>query len=76
MLFWLSKGFRWKNLEILDYNRTVIKTTITVDRAVAPTTALRRQLRTRLHRHPSTVGFLWTNSSDVTTTVTLSIEQL
>ena len=76
MLFWLLEQFRWKDLEISDHNRSVMKTTITIDRAEAPATLLRRQMRSKSNRQPNTVGMLWTNSNNITAAMTLSIEHL
>ena len=72
----MSQKLDWKDLEISDHTRGVIKTTITFDRANAPATTLRRRLRTRLNRQPNTVGVLWTNANHATTAVTLSIEHI
>ena len=53
-----------------------MKTTVTIDMEKAPATALKRHLRQRLNRHPSTMAVLWTNSHHMTTAVTLSIENV
>lgn len=70
LLFWFSKQFGWSNFEISDFNRTVVKTTITVDRENAPAAALRRRLRSKMNCEPNTVGFMWTKSHNITTVVT------
>ena len=74
MLFWLSEKCGWRELEISDHNRAVLKTNLTLDREIAPATTLRRQLRSKLDRDPNAVGIMWTNSHDVTTAVTLTTE--
>ena len=76
VLFWVSKKLDWKDFEISDHTRSVIKTTIAFERANAPATTLRRHLRAKLDRQPNTVGVLWTNANRATTAVTLSIEHL
>ena len=65
----------WKDFEFPDHIRRVIKTTVTVDMAKAPATALRRRLHQKLNRHPTTMGVLWTNSNNMTTALTLSIKK-
>ena len=74
--FWTSRRLGWKDFEISDHTRGVIKATIAFDRASAPAATLRRRLRTKLNRQPNTMGVLWTNANDTTTAVTLSIEHL
>ena len=74
MLFWLSKKYGWQEMEISDHRRSVLKTTLTLDRQSAPAISLRRRVRARLNRDPNTVGMIWTNSSEVTTAVTLTTE--
>ena len=74
VLFWTSRRLGWKDFEVLDHNRQVIKATVTFDRAKAPAATLRRRLRDRLNRHPNTMGILWTNADDITTAFAVSIE--
>ena len=76
MLFWTSRRLGWKDFEISDHNRQVIKATVTFDRAKAPAATLRRRLRDRLNRHPNTMGILWTNADDITTALAVSIEHI
>ena len=76
LLGWISLNLRWKDFELPDHARRVLKTTITVDVERAPATTLRRHLRQRLNRHPSMMAVLWTNSHNMTTAVTLSIENV
>jgi hypothetical protein len=76
VLGWCSQKLRWKDFEFPDHIRRVVKTTVTIDMEKAPATALRRRLRQRLNRHPSTMAVLWTNSHHMTTAVTLSIENV
>ena len=76
VLGWFSQKLRWKDFEFPDNVRRVVKTTVTIDIQKAPATALRRHLRQRLNRHPSTMAVLWTNSHHMTTAVTLSVENV
>ena len=76
VLGWFSQRFEWKDFEFPDHVRRVVKTTITVEMEKAPATTLRRHLRQRLNRHPSTMAVLWTNSHHMTTAVTLAIENV
>ena len=76
ILGWISQKLGWKDFEVSDHIRRVIKATVAVDRAKAPATALRRCLHHKLNRHPNTMGVLWTNSNDITTALTLSIENI
>lgn len=76
LLGWISLKLRWKDFELPDHARRVLKTTITVDIERAPATTLRRHLRQRLNRNPSMMAVLWTNSHNMTTAVTLSIENV
>ena len=74
VLFWTSRRLGWRDFEISDHNRQVIKTTITLDRAKTPAATLRRRLRDRLNRQPNTMAILWTNANDITTALAVSIE--
>ena len=53
-----------------------MKITVAVDRAEAPATSLRRRLRREWNRHPAATGVLWTSSGNMTTALTLSIEDI
>ena len=66
----------WRDFEVSDHTRGVIKTTIAFERATAPAATLRRCLRAQLDNQPNTVGVLWTNANQTTTAVTLSVEHL
>ena len=74
ILYWTSRRLGWKDFEFSDHNRGVIKATVAVHRANAPAATLRRRLHDKLNRQPNTMGVLWTNSNDITTALTLSIE--
>ena len=71
-LFWTSRKLGWKDFEISDHNRRVMKATITFDRVKTPAATLSRRLRDRLNRQPNTVAVLWTNSNDITTSLAVS----
>ena len=73
-IFWLSEKCGWKEVEISDHRRSVIKTTFTIDRQDAPAISLRRRVRSRMDRDPHTMGVIWTNPSEVTTAITLTTE--
>ena len=75
-LFWTSRRLGWKDFEISDHNRQVIKATVTFDRAKTPAATLRCRLRDRLNHQPNTVAILWTNSNDITTALVVSIEHI
>ena len=72
--FGCLKKYGWQEMEISDHRRSVLKTTLTLDRQSAPAISLRRRVRARLNRDTNTVGMIWTNSSEVTTAVTLTTE--
>ena len=76
ILGWISQKLKWKDFEFPDHVRMVIKVTVTVDRAEAPATSLRRRLRWEWNRHPTATGVLWTSSDNMTTALTLSIENI
>ena len=72
----MGKKLGWKDFEVSDHNRGVIKATVAFDRASAPAVTLRRRLRNKLNRQPNTVGVLWTDANDITTALTMSIEHI
>ena len=74
LLFWISVKFGWKEVEVSDHRRAVIKTTFTLDRQSAPAVSLRQRVRSRMDRNPNTMGVIWTNPGQVTTAVTLTME--
>ena len=74
IIFWLSEKCNWREVEISDHRRSVIKTTFTIDRQDAPAISLRRRVRSRMDRDPHTMGVIWTNPSEVTTAITLTTE--
>ena len=76
VLFWTSWRLGWKDFEVSDHNRQVIKATVTFDRAKAPAAILRRRLHDRLNRLPNTMGMLWTNADDITMALAVSIEHI
>ena len=65
----------WRDFEVSDNTRGVIKTTVSLKTATAPTATLRRRLRAQLDSQPHTIGALWTKNQ-TTTAVTLSVEHL
>ena len=75
-LFWTSRRLGWKDFEISDHNRQVIKATVTFDRAKTPAATLCRRLRDSLNRKPNTMAILWTNANDITTALAVSIEHI
>ena len=75
-LFWTARRLRLRDFEISDHKRQVIQTTINLDRAMTPAATLRRRLRDRLDRQPSTMAILWTNADDITTALAVSIEHI
>ena len=75
-LFWTSQKLGLRDFEILDHNRQVIQTTITIDRAMTPAATLCRRLHDRLNPQPNTMAILWTNSDDITTALAVSIEHI
>ena len=76
VLFWTSWRLGWKDFEVSDHNRQVIKATVTFDRAKAPAATLCRRLRDSLNRKPNTMAILWTNANDITTALAVSIEHI
>ena len=74
IIFWLSEKCNWREVEISDHRRSVIKTTVTIDRQRAPAVSLRRRVRSRMDRDPRTIGVLWTSAGQMTTAVTLTAE--
>ena len=74
VLFWISVKFGWQEMEVSDHRRSVIKTTLTLDRQDAPAVSLRRRVQSRMNRDPNTIGVIWTNPSEVTTAITLTTE--
>ena len=69
LVFWTSEKFGWKLVEISDYHRKTMKTTITFDRARAPAATLRRRMRSKLAQKQGTMAFMWTSANDITTAV-------
>ena len=76
LLFWMSVKFGWKEMEVSDHRRSVIKTTLTLDKQSAPAVSLRQRVRSRMNRNPNTMGVIWTNPSEVTTAITLTMENV
>jgi hypothetical protein len=76
VLGWISRKLRWQDFEFPDHSRKVMKITIAVDRAEAPATSLCRRLRREWHRHPAATGVLWTSSDNITTALTLYMEDV
>ena len=66
MLFLASKKMGWRDFEVSDNTRGVIKTTVSLKTATAPTATLRRRLRAQLDSQPHTIGALWTKNQTTT----------
>ena len=73
-ILWASRCFRWRNVEISSNCRETTKLTLEVDRTVTPAVDLRRCARLREGYQPSTMSILWTNSSNITTSVAVWVE--
>mgnify|MGYP007048349081 FL=1 len=65
----------WRDFEVSDNTRSVIKTTISFKTATAPAATHRRRLRAQLDSQPNTVGGSWTKNQ-TTTMVTLMVKHL
>ena len=75
-LFWISVKLRWKEIEISDHRRSIVKTTVTWDRQKAPAVSLRRRVRSRMNDDPKTIGIIWTSSGEMTTAITITMEHI
>ena len=59
-----------------DNNRSLIRTTIVLDRARFPADALRQQLRERIDEHPGTMAVSWTNRDEITTALSMNVQRV
>ena len=75
-LFWISVKLRWKEIEISDHKRSIVKTTVTWDRQKTPAVSLRRRVRSRMNDDPNTIGIIWTSSGEMTTAITITMEHI
>ena len=75
-IYWASKYFWWKDVEISNHYRGITKFTLAVDRAAEPAAALSRRARLREKNQPTTISVLWTSSSNVTTNVAIWVDHL
>ena len=53
-----------------------MKATITLERARAPANSMRRRLREQLEGQPNSIGMLWTDKTQTTTALSLSVERM
>ena len=59
-----------------DNNRSLIRTTIVLDRARFPADTLRQQLRDRLDEQPGTMAVSWTNRDEITTALSMNVQRV
>ena len=71
-LFLAAQKLGWKDFEVSDHSRGVIKVTVTFENAKAPAIVLQRRLRDKLSRQPG--AMVWTDTSSTTTALTMHIE--
>ena len=75
-LSWTARKLRLRNFEMTDNNRSLIRTTIVLDRARFPADTLRQQLRDRLDEQPGTMAVSWTNRDEITTALSMTIQRV
>ena len=75
-LFWISVKLHWKEIEISDHKRSIVKTTVTWDRQKTPAVSLRQRVRSRMNDDPNTIGIIWTSSGEMTTAITITMEHI
>ena len=75
-LSWAARKLRLRNFEMTDNNRSLIRTTIVLDRARFPADALRQQLRDRLDEQPGTMAVSWTNRDEITTALSMTVQRV